>query len=58
MVGYYYNKYECWSGASVSHMHDCMYKFTDMTFCLDATVKDMGNGQMAMACGRGQMQYT
>ena len=25
------NKYECWSGASVSDMHACRHKFTDMT---------------------------
>ena len=31
MVGYCYNKYVCWSGASVSDMHACMHKFTDMT---------------------------
>ena len=31
MVGYCYNKYKCWSGASVSDMHACMHKFTDMT---------------------------
>ena len=31
MVGYCYNKYECWSGASVSDMHACMHMFTDMT---------------------------
>ena len=31
MVGYCYSKYECWSGASVSDMHSCMHKFTDMT---------------------------
>ena len=43
MVRYCYNKYECWSGASVSDMHACMHKFTDMT-----TVKDMGNGQMQL----------
>ena len=31
MVWYCYNKYECWSFASVSDMHACMHKFTDMT---------------------------
>ena len=31
MVGYYYNKYECWSSASVSDMHACRYEFTEMT---------------------------
>ena len=40
MVRYCYNKYECCSIASVSDMHACMHKFTDMT-----TVKDMVNGQ-------------
>ena len=29
-VGYCYNKYECWSGASVSDMHSCMHMFTNM----------------------------
>ena len=33
MVGYCYNKYECWSGASVSDMHACMHMFIDMTVC-------------------------
>ena len=27
-VGYCYNKYVCWSGASVSDMHACRHKFT------------------------------
>ena len=27
MVGYCYNKYECWSGASVSDIHACRSKF-------------------------------
>ena len=31
MVGYCYNKYEYWSGASVPDMHACRHKFTDMT---------------------------
>ena len=31
MVGYCYNKYECWS--SVSDMHACMHTFTDMAVC-------------------------
>ena len=31
MVGYCYNKYECWSVASVSGVHACRHKFTDMT---------------------------
>ena len=31
MVGYCYNKYECWSGASVKDMHASMHKFTHMT---------------------------
>ena len=31
MVGYCYNKYECWTGASVSDVHACRHKFTDMT---------------------------
>ena len=31
MVGYCNNKYECWSGASVSDMHACRHKFTHMT---------------------------
>ena len=59
MVGYCYNKYECWSGASVSDMHACRHKFTDMNV---ATDKDMGNGRMQllqtwtdMAVGRVQM---
>ena len=44
MVGYCYNKYVCWSGASVSDIHACRHKFTVWYGCwLDATVKDMGN---------------
>ena len=31
MIGYCYNKYECWSGACVSDMRACMHRFTDMT---------------------------
>ena len=31
MVGYCYSKYECWSSASISDMHACVRKFTDMT---------------------------
>ena len=31
MVRDCYNKYECWSVASVSDMHACMHMFTDMT---------------------------
>ena len=31
MVGYCYNKYEYWSGASVKDMHASMHKFTHMT---------------------------
>ena len=56
MVGYCYNKYKCWSGASVSDI--CINKFTD-TCWLHATVKDMRNGQNSivtdMADGRVQM---
>ena len=33
IVGYCYNKYECWSGASVSDMHACMHMLTDITVC-------------------------
>ena len=44
MVGYCYNKYVCWSGASVSDIHACRHKFIVWFGCLlDATIKDMGN---------------
>ena len=59
MVGYCYNKYECWSCASVSDMHACRRKFNRHDGWLGAIVKDMANGQMqllkAMAEGRVQM---
>ena len=42
MVGYCYNKYVCWSGASLSDMHACRHKFTEYDRWLDAIVKDMG----------------
>ena len=58
MVGYCYNEYECWSGASVSDMHACMHKFTDMTVGYmqllrlgnwpDAIVTDMADGRVQM----------
>ena len=42
MVGYCYNKYECWSGAIVSDMHACMHMFTA------AIVTDMADGRVQM----------
>ena len=45
MVGYYYNKYECWFSASVSDMYACRCKFNRHDCWLSATVKDMTNGQ-------------
>ena len=47
LVGYCYNKYECWSHASVSDMHACMHKFTDMTWP-DAIATDMADGRVQM----------
>ena len=43
MIGYCYNKNECWSGAIVSDMHDCRCKFNRHDNWLGATVKDMVN---------------
>ena len=36
MVGYSYNKYECWSRASVSDMHACMHIFTEVCLTMRA----------------------
>ena len=47
MIVYCYNKYECWSGASVSDMHACRHKFTDMTAGY-ANVEGMGNGRVQL----------
>ena len=38
MVGYCYNKYECWSGASVSDMHAYRSKFNRHDCFFGATV--------------------
>ena len=43
MVGYCYNKYECWSSAIVSDMYVCRCKFNRHDSCLGVTVKDMAN---------------
>ena len=48
MVEYCYNKYECWSGASVSDMHACRSKFNRHYCQLGATVKGMANGRMQL----------
>ena len=58
LVGYCYNKYVCWFGASVSDMHACMHKFTDMTVGKmqlfryekwpDAIATDMADGPVQM----------
>ena len=47
MVGYCFNKYECWSGASVLDMHAGRHKFTDIT-AGKMQLKDMENGQMQL----------
>ena len=43
MVGYCYNKYECWSRAIVSDMQACRCKFNRHDCWLEATVEDMAN---------------
>ena len=49
IVGYCYNKYVCWSGASVSDMHACRNTFTEcFDYWLDVIVKDMGNGRVQL----------
>ena len=54
MVGYCYNKYECWSGSSVLDMHACGSKFKVKCNCgrhgkwLDAIVTDMVDGLVQM----------
>ena len=59
MVGYCYNKYECWFHASVSDMHACRHKFNRHDCWLGAFVKDMANGWIqllqAMADDRVQV---
>ena len=39
---------ECWSGASVSEMHACRWKFKRYDCWLGAIVKDMANGRMQL----------
>ena len=48
IVGYCYNKYECWSVAAVSELHDCRLKFNRHYCWLGATVKDMANDWMQL----------
>ena len=48
IVGYCYNKYVCWSGASVSDMHACRSKLNRHDCWLGATVKGMANGLMQL----------
>ena len=43
MIGYCYNKYECWSSAIVSDMRACSCKFNRHNCWLGATLKDMTN---------------
>ena len=57
MVGYCYNKYECWSSASVSDMRACRRKSNRYDFWLDATVKDMTKGRMQLLQSGGNVIY-
>ena len=48
IVGYCYNKYECWSVAVVSDMDACRCKFNRHDCWLGATVKDMENDRLQL----------
>ena len=43
MIGYCYNKYECWPSAIVSGMRACRFKFNRHDCWLGATLKDIAN---------------